>query len=258
MSEIPGQTPPIIKKIKKGGGGHHGGAWKVAYADFVTAMMALFIVLWVLSSGDQVKKAVAEYFRDPRGIELGKGKSILPNQGNIVSSPEIKAELLRREEEKEKFEQMGQEILTHLKQEKGLEKILEQVKIEYTEEGMRIELIESTHEAFFEVGTSQLNPRAFTLLKYLGSQLSSLQNQLIIEGHTDSRPYDGSGMGYTNYELSSDRANSARRVIVLGGVNNNQIMEIRGFADKKLKNIDNPFDVINRRVSIIVTYSEKK
>ncbi len=257
MSEINGQ-PPIIKKIKKGGGGHHGGAWKVAYADFVTAMMALFIVLWVLSSGDKVKKAVAEYFRDPRGIELGKGKSFLPNQNNIVSSPEISTEILKQEKEKEQFEKMGQEILDYLKEDKQLEKVLDQVKIEYTKEGMRIELSESIHEAFFEVGTAQLNPQAFNFLKYLGAKLSSINNGIIIEGHTDSRPYEGKGLGYTNYELSSDRANSARRAMVLGGLLESQIMEIRGYADKKLRNAENPNDIVNRRVSIIVKYSENK
>jgi len=253
--------PPIIKKIKKGGHGHHGGAWKVAYADFVTAMMALFIVLWILGSSEEMKKAVAEYFRDPSFMLLGMGKSVIdggritpPTPSPLGSSDSLAQKMM----EKQRLTQMGEEIKEQLGSDATLKEILDQIKIEYTDEGMRIELVESLEEAFFEVGTSSLNPQAFNILKLIGDKVSKMENLISIEGHTDSRPYANNGLGYTNYELSADRANSARRALVLGGVPENQILDIRGYADKKLKNFEDPFDIVNRRVSIIIKYSDQK
>jgi chemotaxis protein MotB len=248
--------PIIVKKKKKGEGGHHGGAWKVAYADFVTAMMALFIVLWVLGQSEEVKQAVASYFQNPTSVSIGVGSGVLINGNPAVDKKA--AEVITREVEKQKLTQMGNELLDQIKEDNEFNNILDQVKIEFIDEGMQIELMESQHEAFFEVGTAKLNEKAFELLKTIGKKLSALDNKLIIEGHTDARPYQNDGTGYTNFELSSDRANSARRVLVIGGVKENQVEEIRGYADKKLRNPANPFDIFNRRVSIIVKYTGEK
>lgn len=245
---------PVIKKVKKGDHGHHGGAWKVAYADFVTAMMALFIVLWILSSSEQVQQAVSEYFKDPSAFELGKGKSLI-DMGKTSVSEEIAQSLRQKEMEKERFTRMGEELFDQMQQDAELGDILDQVQIDFTEEGMRIELIESLSEAFFEIGTAMLNPKAFNIMKLIGSKLATINNGITVEGHTDSRPFPNSGQGYTNFELSADRANSARRALVLGGLKENQIVEIRGFADTRLKNPGDPYDLHNRRVSIIINYS---
>ena len=249
--------PIVVKKKKKGGHGHHGGAWKVAYADFVTAMMALFIVLWVLGQSEEVKEAVASYFQDPTSFSIGMGSGVINGGGNPADNKRT-AEVIARELEKQKLTQMSNELLDQIKHDDEFNTIMDQVKIEFIDEGMLIELIESQHEAFFEVGTARLNDKAFELLKTIGKKLATLDNKLIVEGHTDARPYQNDGTGYTNYELSSDRANSARRVLVIGGVRENQVEEIRGYADKKLRNPSNPFDVFNRRVSIIVKYTGEK
>jgi chemotaxis protein MotB len=252
--------PVVVKKKKKGEHGAHGGAWKVAYADFVTAMMALFIVLWVMGQDAKIKEAVASYFKNPSGISLGIGSGLFNDGKKIINDAKDSKvnELLIKELEKQKLTQMGEELLDQIKQDKEFKDILDQVKIEFVDEGMLIELIESQHDAFFEIGTAKLSEKAFNLIKTVGKKLSALDNKLIIEGHTDARPYQNDGTGYTNYELSSDRANSARRALVIGGVRDNQINEIRGYADKKLRNPSNPFDVFNRRVSIIVKYTEQK
>ncbi len=250
-------NPPIIKKKKKGEHGHHGGAWKVAYADFVTAMMALFIVLWVMGQDSKVKEAVASYFKNPTGISIGVGSGIL-NGGNKIISDKKTEDMMRREEEKAKLTKMGEEIVEQLNSQAEFTDLQGKVEIKFIDEGMLIELVESVDEAFFEVGTAVLNKKAENLLKTIGKKFSAINNRIIIEGHTDARPYPNKGEGYTNFELSSDRANSARRALVKGGLNIDQIVEIRGWADKKLRNPNNPFDVYNRRVSIIVKYSESK
>lgn len=255
MDSEHGSGPPIIKKKKKSDHGHHGGAWKVAYADFVTAMMALFIVLWILSSSEQVQKAVADYFKDPSAFNLGQGKSLIDIGKPSNVSEELAQAIKQKELEKENFTRMGEELLEQMKQDVELNDILDQIKIDFTEEGMRIELVESLSEAFFEIGTASLNPKAFNIIKLIGSKLSTIQNGVSVEGHTDARPFQNTGLGYTNFELSADRANSARRALVFGGLKENQIVEIRGFAANKLKNPNDPYDLLNRRVSIIINYS---
>jgi len=250
-------NPPVIKKKKRGEHGHHGGAWKVAYADFVTAMMALFIVLWVMGQDSKVKEAVASYFKNPSGISIGVGSGILNGENKIINDKKAE-ELMRHEQEKAQLNKMGEEIVDQLNSDAEFSDLQGKVEIKFVDEGMLIELVESVDEAFFEVGTAVLNKKAQDLLQTIGKKFSAINNKIIIEGHTDARPYPNKGEGYTNFELSSDRANSARRALVLGGVGIDQIIEIRGWADKKLRNPNNPFDVFNRRVSIIVKYSETK
>lgn len=241
----------IVRKKKRGHGGHHGGAWKVAYADFVTAMMALFIVLWIVGQSKQVKEYVANYFKDPGAfMQNTKGGGVF-EKSDIKVGERVSEEFLKRQEQQMK--ELADKIINEIKKTPSLKEILEQVKIEFTKEGMRIELVEESQSFFFDVGTANLKPEAVTLLTVISKELKNLKNHIVVEGHTDSRPYSANG-GYTNYELSSDRANSARRVLMKTGLWEKQIDEIRGYADNRLRNKENPFDITNRRISILVKY----
>jgi chemotaxis protein MotB len=231
----------VIKKVS-GHGGHHGGAWKVAYADFVTAMMALFIVLWLMSQNEQVKKAVAGYFNDPRGTAslmgttmsgIGDGATPVPQQ-NLQQMQELKEKLER-------------EIAAR----KDLEKLIKQIEITITPEGLRIELIEDKNGTFYQSGSAKLSPNGQELLALLAAELKTLPNQLLIEGHTDAAQYS-SDANYSNWELSADRANSARRLLQQDGVRADQVTQVRGFADQFLRVKNNPYDPSNRRITIMV------
>src|SRR5271154_4902210 len=188
----------IIKKVS-GHGGHHGGAWKVAYADFVTAMMSLFIVLWLLNSSVKVKKAVAGYFNDPRSQSKETGSD---NVGDAENLPI----------DKQNVEKLKDRIQKAIQNQKDLEKLAKQIEITITPEGLRIELIEDKSGTFFESGSAKLSSSGQELLGMLAGQLKPLPNRLLLEGHTDAKPYSEDA-AYTNWELSADRANSARRLL---------------------------------------------
>lgn len=248
-------NPIIIKKGKKDHG-HHGGAWKVAYADFVTAMMALFIVLWILGQDASVKAAVANYFKDPVGIS-DKGKNLLDGKAPSILELDLQNEMEQIERQKRELTKMGESMINELSDDPNFSNILDQIKIEIVEEGLRVEIIDSEDDIFFEIGTAELKPETRNLLKKIGEQLTRIPNKIVIEGHTDARPYLGSELGYTNFELSTDRANSARRGLLLGGLNSTQIYEVRGYADRRLRDSNDPYSVVNRRISIIVKYLSK-
>jgi chemotaxis protein MotB len=231
--------PIIVIKKYSGHGGHHGGAWKVAYADFVTAMMSLFIVLWLMGSSEKVKRAVAGYFNDPKGTGSQLGTT-MTGTGATVSQLDTKD----LENLKEKLEQ-------EIKARKDLEKLSKQIEIKVTPEGLRIELIEDKNGTFYELGSAKLSQTGQTLLSLLASELKTLPNLLLIEGHTDSTPYSEQN-GYSNWELSADRANSARRLLQQDGVRPDQVTQVRGYADQMLRVKDNPTDPSNRRISILV------
>lgn len=250
-------NPIIIVKKKKGGGGHHGGAWKVAYADFVTAMMALFIVLWVLGQDEEVIQAVAGYFKDPANFSIAPGVGAGLMQNN--NSPEmldkaIIERLERKKTEKERLEDMGERIKEELSADPEFEQLMDKVEFEIVDEGLRMEIMETREDVFFQIGTAKMKGTALELLNKIGYEFSKLPNKIVIEGHTDSRPYSSGNRGYTNFELSADRANSARRALTDGGLSETQIDEIRGYADKRLRNNENPYDLVNRRISVIVKY----
>jgi chemotaxis protein MotB len=231
--------PIIVIKRKSGHAGHHGGAWKVAYADFVTAMMALFIVLWLMNSSDKVKKAVAGYFNDPKGTGSllgttmnGTGTTVQP--GSVDNLQKLK-------------EKLEQQILER----KELENLSKQIEITISSEGLRIELLEDKNGTFYQSGSAQLSGSGQELLSLLAAELKTLPNALLIEGHTDATPYS-SDANYSNWELSADRANSARRLLQQFGVRSNQVTQVRGYADQLLRVKANPADPSNRRVSILV------
>jgi chemotaxis protein MotB len=250
-------TPIRIVRKKKGHGGAHGGAWKVAYADFVTAMMALFIVLWIVGQSKPVKESVAQYFTDPGAFfENSKGGGAFDFNQKVVNE-RVMEERLKRQMDSVHLEQMAQEIVQQLAGEKGLQQLAAQVKMEIVKEGMRIELLDNSESFFFDVGTATLKQEAQRVLDVIARELGKLPNKVILEGHTDARQYSRTD-GYTNFELSADRANSARRLLVTHGVASTRIDEVRGYADSRLKTPKDPLDVTNRRIGIVVKFVEGK
>jgi len=234
--------PPIIIKKKVSHGGHHGGAWKVAYADFVTAMMALFIVLWLMSSSTkETKAAIAGYFKDPRGTADKTGSSLAGTGENMQLTKQDMAQL------KEKLQKTIQNI-------NDLDKLKKNIEMTVTAEGLRIELIESEKGTFFDSGSAALNQSGKELLTLLAAELGKVPNHVSVEGHTDAKPFTGRG-SYSNWELSADRANAARRLMQQPeGLRPDQVTQVRGFADQRLRNLKDPLDPANRRISIIVQY----
>ncbi|MCE1245551.1 MAG: OmpA family protein [Firmicutes bacterium] len=249
--------PIIIKKVKKGGhGGHHGGAWKVAYADFVTAMMALFIVLWIVGQSEKVKVAISMYFKDPEKFEekVKDGTIVLPVSTG-TPSPMPSGNLMLMKTEKDDTEQLKKEaenLEKMVTSDPDLKKFKDQIEIKITDEGLRIELFEksSGNGVYFDLSSAKLKPEAEKLLNKLAGELKKLPNDISVEGHTDARQFIT--QTYTNWELSADRANAARRILLNGGIAKKQLSEIRGYADQKLRNPDSPNDFSNRRVSILL------
>lgn len=229
----------VIRKVVSHKG-HHGGAWKVAYADFVTAMMALFIVLWLMNTSTKVKQAVAGYFQDPRSAQTRTGASHVGDAENLPI-------------DKDNVEKLKERIQKAIQNQKDLEKLAKQVEITITPEGLRIELIENRNGTFFESGSAKLSESGQELLGMLAGQLKALPNHLLLEGHTDAQPY-ASDAAYTNWELSADRANAARRLLRTDGVRQDQISQVRGYADQMLRVKNDPYDPSNRRISLIVQW----
>jgi chemotaxis protein MotB len=248
------QTRPhiIVKKVH--GGGHHGGAWKVAYADFITALMALFLLLWLVGQGAKVKKAVAEYFRNPGVFDKEQGSGILPGgqglheSGGSSPTPNMSG---ARADEMMMLERMGTHLKDIFDQRQTFEKIRNQIRINVTREGLEIQIVEKASQVLFEIGSSE--PRGYTrdVLVEIAKEIAKIPNKVIIGGHTDRRPY-ADGRGYTNWELSTDRANSARRVLVANGMKYEQVERIVGHADESLLDPSNPYADANRRITILV------
>ena len=236
-------TPPIIVIKKKAGHrGHHGGAWKVAYADFVTAMMALFIVLWLMSSSSkQTQVAISGYFKDPSGTAAKTGSTMTGTGQNLPMKK--KEDMVKLKEQLEKSIQSMND----------LDKLNKNIEITITAEGLRIELLESAKGTFFDSGSATLNKSGQEILALLAVELGKVPNNISVEGHTDATPFSGKNI-YSNWELSSDRANAARRLMQQTGFRPNQVSQVRGFADQRLRNAKDPLDPSNRRISIIVQY----
>jgi chemotaxis protein MotB len=240
VQHMENNRPIIILKKKGGHGGHHGGAWKVAYADFVTAMMALFIVLWLMNSSEQVQEAVGGYFKDPTGTSKNVGSNMLGVGENFVLT-------------RDNMPKLKDQLQQAMKQMSDFEKLQSHIEMTVTTEGLRIELSESASGTFFDSGSAKLKADGAGLLLTLAQELGKLPNKLSIEGHTDRQPYSPSA-AYGNWELSADRANAARRVMQANGIRADQITQVRGFADQRLRKPDAPLDPSNRRISLIVQY----
>src|SRR5947208_1483474 len=241
-----GARPIIIIKKKAPHSAHHGGAWKVAYADFVTAMMALFIVLWLLNTSKPVKDAIAGYFRDPSGTAGKLGTSAEGPGEKFVPTPVPNEDMGKLKDEIEKA----------MRRLPNFDKFKDQIEIKVTPEGLRIELLESATGTFFNLGNRTPNANGSELLDMLAGELGKLPNKISIEGHTDSKPFSGK-KNYGNWELSTDRANSARRLMQEEGLGVKQVAQVRGFADQLLRKPENPVDPSNRRISLIVQYTDQ-
>ena len=284
-----GEQPIIIKKIVKGGGGHHGGAWKVAYADFVTAMMAFFIVMWILAASEETKKNVSNYFDNPGVFSFAEGKRAIPidlglknvagkNDGERVGDGSGKDEVLDPTDmnrdvyhaikqaikekaiedsisAKQKLEETAMDIkdfISNLQEERqDLKEVLNSIVISQTDVGVRIDLIETNDNYFFKVGSSEIRGEIKLILKELAFEIGKIPNYVTLEGHTDARGFN-KGNCYTNWELSSDRANAARSYMTKTGLWDGQIKKVIGYADQFLRIPENPFDNQNRRISILI------
>jgi len=233
---------PIIIKRKGGHGGHHGGAWKVAYADFVTAMMALFIVLWLMNTSKPIQEAISGYFKDPAGTGKLTGVKTLPPPTKEVT--------------KENLDKVKSELEKAIRQVANFDKLKDHIELTVTPEGLRIELLESKSGTFFESGKTDPNGNGRELLMTIAEELGKSPNKLSVEGHTDSQPFSGAA-NYTNWELSVDRANASRRIMQQHGLRSDQVAQVRGFADQQPRNVKDPSDPANRRISILVQYADQ-
>jgi chemotaxis protein MotB len=273
--------PIIIKRVKKGGHGHHGGAWKIAYADFVTAMMAFFLLMWLLgSTSEGDKKGIADYFASPLKIALlasgsgagdashvvkGGGEDMTRSSGQVkrgdidskrktvnlqaLKAEQVRAEIARLEQLKQKVEQM-------LAANPKLEAMKSQIRLDMTADGLRIQIVDELNRPMFDSGSAVVKPYMRELLREIGGVLSEVPNRLTLEGHTDAVPFSAGGLGYSNWELSSDRANASRRELAAGGLSDDRMLRVQGLASSNLFDRDEPASPANRRISIIVMNRE--
>ena len=266
----------IVVRRRKGDhhDGHHGGAWKIAYADFVTAMMAFFLLMWLLGSTSKYdKEGISEYFNTPlsalfsgsetadsprSNIVRGGGHDISdtrPGDGSMTqinppaaqaATPQLAADDMQR------LQQLKQKLTSLIEHVPALNAYKDQIRISITAEGLRIEIVDSQKRPMFALGSTKLQPYAVTILTQIGSTLNDVQNHISIAGHTDNVPYDGGEDGYTNWELSSERANAARRALVAGGMRIEKVLQVRGLADVQPLQGNDPNAPTNRRISILV------
>ena len=268
--------PIIIKKVKKGGHAAHGGAWKIAYADFVTAMMAFFLLMWLLGStteGD--KKGIADFFQSPLKVAMlggsgsgdsssvirGGGKDLTRETGQVKegeSAAKRASYTLRalkeeqRKAEKARLEQLKTKVEEVLAENPKLAALGGQIRLDMTKEGLRIQIVDEGNRPMFDSGSAIVKPYMRELLRELGSVLTEVPNRLTVEGHTDAQAFPGGDKGYSNWELSADRANASRRELVAGGLSEARMLRVQGLAASKLLDAKDPNGALNRRISIIV------
>ncbi len=248
----------IVKKKGGGHGGHHGGAWKVAYADFVTAMMAFFMVMWIMGMDAQHKDMIQGYFQNPVGFKKGFGAGQNPmSNGNAIEHMGARMiAMAARDYQRGRFMNAAERIRLRLSEDAELSKLSGNFEVLVTNEGLRVELIDAkSGDAFFNLGSAVPQPVAERAFRIIGEELSDIANDVVIEGHTDARPF-GNGRTYSNWELSADRANAARRVLTSAGIPADRVREVRGHADRALRVTENPFDQANRRVSILIPFAD--
>jgi chemotaxis protein MotB len=280
MAEDTNNRPIIIKRIKKVAAGHHGGAWKIAYADFVTAMMAFFLLMWLLGStskGDL--NGISEYFKTPLYVALSGGsgsgdsssiikgggqdltrsegqvkKGELPPEKKIINLKAAQQEFLRTErlKEIEKLKALKANIESMIENNANLQKFRSQILIDLTTEGLRIQIVDEKNRPMFKSGSAQLEPYTREILHGLGKMLNEVPNKVSLSGHTDAAAYNGGGRGYSNWELSADRANASRRELIAGGMAADKIVRVVGLSSAVLFNKEDPLSPVNRRISLIV------
>ena len=272
--------PIIVKKIKRGGHGHHGGAWKIAYADFVTAMMAFFLLMWLLGStteGD--KKGIADYFSAPMKVAMfggsgagdashvlkGGGQDLTRTTGQVkhgdveserktINLKALKEEQIRAEIAR--LRTLQERIEGELQSNPGLGAFRSQILLEMTRDGLRIQIIDALSRPMFASGSAQVQPYMQDLLRAIGAVLAEVPNRLTLEGHTDATSFSGGERGYSNWELSADRANASRRELLAGSLPDDRVLRVQGLAASQLLKRDQPDDPANRRISIVVMTRE--
>lgn len=270
------QQPIVVKRIKKGGGGHHGGAWKIAYADFVTAMMAFFLLMWLLGStakGDL--SGIAEYFQNPlkvasaggsgsgdsSSVIKGGGKDLTRTAGNVkrgdVQSEKksINLQQLKGETEnleKAKLEELKAKIDKMIDDNSNLRIFKNQLLLDITAEGLRIQIVDEKNRPMFDQASADLKPYTRDILREIGHALNGVDNRISLTGHTDATPYASGDKGFGNWELSTARANASRRELIVGGLDEAKPMRVVGLASTVLFDKTDPYSPINRRISIVV------
>ena len=269
--------PIIIKRIKKGGHAVHGGAWKIAYADFVTAMMAFFLLMWLLgSTSEGDKKGIADYFQSPMKVALlnggsgsgdsssllkGGGQDLTRSSGQVkrgdVEAPRstINLQALRHEQraaEAAKLQELSEQVESELKNSAKLAQFASQIKLDMTRDGLRIQIVDELSRPMFDSGSAVVKPYMRELLRAIGSVLIEVPNRLTLEGHTDAQPFSAGDASYSNWELSADRANASRRELMAGGLTEDRVLRVQGLASSQPFNRKEPADPQNRRISIIV------
>lgn len=281
----------IVKKIKKVHGGHHGGSWKIAYADFVTAMMAFFLLLWLLSSlnkyqlegiADYFNKPMSDYFiqnkstgekpkaatagttanaaqdmKEPQNAGDKKTQQIKMNTVAVPLKPQTAsgAQTINKLvilQDKEDLLKLKKQLEKQIAEDPQLRKHKDQIKVDLLKNGLRIEIVDLDNRPMFALGSTVLEPNALLILSKLAPQLEKVPNRLLISGHTDAANYGGNDAGYSNWELSAERANSTRRALIANGLSEKKILRIAGLADTVPENKANPLDPSNRRISIIL------
>lgn len=289
--ELP--KPIVVKKINKGGHGHHGGAWKIAYADFVTAMMAFFLLMWLLGSTSKAQKeGISEYFQTPlieamtQGPSVGKSSSVIDGGGRDVTKKEgqvkpvdgdpgrqktvvvsngkgmkktsdvLIAKEAAKKAEKKRLVKLKNRMTAEIKTNPTLQKFKEQLKVDLTSEGLRIQIVDEKNRALFKSGKDTLRPYGKVILREIGAMLNDVPNKISLSGHTDAAGYSSGDRGYSNWELSSDRANASRRELVKGGMNEDTLLKVVGLSSSSLLDKENPFNPINRRISLILLNKE--
>ena len=270
------QRPIVIKRIKKVAGGHHGGAWKIAYADFVTAMMAFFLLMWLLGSASQGDlEGISEYFRTPLkiamfgGSNVGDASSIVKGGGTDLtySSGQVKKgetvaekkvlDLKAAQAERERMEllrlnQLKSKIESAINANAILNRFKNQLLLDITTEGLRIQIVDEQNRPMFASGRAELQPYTKAILHEIGKTLNDVQNKVSLSGHTDATPFPSGDKGYSNWELSADRANASRRELITGGMDTDKVLRVVGLSSAVLFDKEDPYNPINRRISIIV------
>jgi chemotaxis protein MotB len=266
----------VIKRIKKVAGGHHGGAWKIAYADFVTAMMAFFLLMWLIgSTAEGDLKGIAEYFQTPLRVALAGGKgsgdasSILqgggedltrsagqvrradePARRQTINLQAARAEMRRREQQQ--LENLKGRIEVAMQANEKLAQFQNQIRLEITAEGLQITVVDEQNRAMFDTGGAALKDYTRDIMRAIGGLLNDVDNAISIAGHTDAAQYALGERGYSNWELSADRANASRRELVAGGMKDNKVLRVVGLASSLPLDTENPLNPMNRRISLVV------
>lgn len=270
-----GFRPIIVKRVKKSGGGHHGGAWKIAYADFVTAMMSFFLLMWLLGSVSKgTLQGISEYFQNPMKVSMsggsgsGDSSSVIQGGGPAVTrmvspgkkvgeSDQQKIDLKKSQAELERQEGIRlSELKTRLEAaieaNKTLKQFRKQLLIDITTEGLRIQVVDEQNRPMFAISKAELQPYTKEILHEIGRVLNDVPNKISLSGHTDATPYSSGEKSYSNWELSADRANASRRELIAGGMDETKMLRVVGLSSAVLMDKENPLNPINRRISIIV------